>query len=78
MAVCCCQVVALCSWVLTHTAAPLQVLTELAGTLDYMAPELLQRRYDQQADIWSAGVMLHELLTGRVPFEAKSCDQVGD
>eukprot|EP00775_Hariotina_reticulata_P008781 gene8781-8959_t len=55
-----------------------QVLTELAGTLDYMAPELLQRRYYQQADVWSAGVMLHELLTGRVPFEAESCEKMLD
>jgi O-6-methylguanine DNA methyltransferase len=41
------------------------------GTLSYMAPELLLgERADVRTDIFAAGVVLHESLTGRRPFEA--------
>lgn len=53
-----------------------QPLSELAGTLDYMAPELLARCYSASADVWSAGIMLHELLTGRLPYAGDTPDEV--
>ena len=38
------------------------------GTPDYAAPEIMDKRgVDQRADIFAAGVVLYELLTGRVP-----------
>ena len=41
----------------------------IAGTLPYMAPELLRgQRGDQRADIWALGVLLYEMVTGRRPF----------
>lgn len=55
----------------------LQPLTELAGTLEYMAPEVLQRNYGAAADVWSTGVMLHELISGLLPFTGNSTEQVG-
>lgn len=34
-----------------------------------MAPEVIQRRqYGKPGDVWSAGVLLHVLLTGTLPF----------
>ncbi|MHB8954101.1 MAG: serine/threonine protein kinase [Pirellulaceae bacterium] len=44
---------------------------ECAGTLSCMAPEQLRgesHQLDGRADIWAAGVILYELLTGRQPF----------
>ena len=39
------------------------------GTLDYMAPEILQGNgYSFPADIWGLGVLLYEMLHGKVPF----------
>jgi serine/threonine protein kinase len=56
------------------------------GTPEYMSPEHLQSatEADERADVWSLGVVLFELLTGRTPFTgstisvvaAVSCDEV--
>ncbi|MFT4514989.1 MAG: serine/threonine protein kinase [Planctomycetota bacterium] len=42
------------------------------GTPYYMAPEMLQRRGDVRSDIYSLGVMLYEILCGKVPFTGDS------
>jgi hypothetical protein len=44
----------------------------LRGTLPYMAPEhLLERQFTAAGDIYSLGVTLFELLTGRPPFDGE-------
>ncbi|MBI4750211.1 MAG: protein kinase [Acidobacteria bacterium] len=43
----------------------------LIGTPAYMAPERLRNRpYDGKADVYSLGITLFQMLTGRLPFEA--------
>nr|XP_033334003.1 peripheral plasma membrane protein CASK-like isoform X3 [Megalopta genalis] len=39
------------------------------GCPHFMAPEVIQRKqYGKPGDVWSAGVLLHVLLTGTLPF----------
>ncbi|XP_040278338.1 protein kinase C delta type-like [Bufo bufo] len=46
-------------------------ISEYAGTLRYMAPEILLRKpYDTAVDWFSAGVMIYEMATGKYPFYA--------
>lgn len=40
------------------------------GTLEYVAPEMLARQeQDSTVDVWSLGILIHELLVGCAPFE---------
>ena len=45
----------------------------ICGTPNYIAPEILEGKegHSFEVDIWSAGVILFTLLTGKPPFEAK-------
>ncbi len=46
---------------------------KLAGTLPYMAPEILHgQTADIRVDIWALGVVLYEIASGTLPFQGKT------
>ncbi|KAL3158319.1 hypothetical protein ABBQ38_010562 [Trebouxia sp. C0009 RCD-2024] len=49
--------------------SPTDVLAERCGSPVYVAPEVLQKKYGQKADVWSAGMVAYLLLCARLPWK---------
>src|SRR5262245_2244441 len=50
--------------------------TQSVGTVHYMAPEVSMGRYSKEIDLYAIGIMLYEMLTGRVPFDGETPGEV--
>jgi BR serine/threonine kinase len=49
------------------------LMTTLCGTIGFLAPEVFSGLYDAlAADVWSAGVLLYAMLTGRIPWRCRN------
>lgn len=48
------------------------------GTLSYVAPEVLQKSYTSQCDLWSLGVIAFLLMSGYMPFSGSDAEQMRD
>ena len=50
--------------------------TQSVGTVYYMAPEVARGRYGKEVDVYSMGIMLCEMLCGRVPFDGETTAEI--
>jgi hypothetical protein len=50
--------------------------SESIGTCHYMAPEIGSGKYHKPIDIYAIGVILYEMLSGRVPFDGETVNEV--
>ncbi|MCX7746361.1 MAG: diguanylate cyclase [Clostridia bacterium] len=52
---------------------------ELIGTLSYMSPEqsgIIKRNIDERSDLYALGIMIYQLLTKKLPFEASHVNSI--
>ncbi len=50
--------------------------TESIGTLHYMAPEIGRGQYGREIDIYACGIILFEMLTGSLPFDGETPQEI--
>jgi serine/threonine protein kinase len=50
--------------------------TQSVGTVYYMAPEVARGEYGPEVDVYSLGVMLYELITGKLPFNGETTAEI--
>ena len=49
------------------------------GTLEYMAPEMIQNKaHNHTLDVWALGILLYELVHGRAPFTGVHPREISD
>ena len=49
---------------------------KVVGTIYYVAPEVLNKKYDEKCDLWSCGVIMYILLTKKPPFKGDNYEEV--
>lgn len=60
---------------LSCTWTPGTPMSTKAGTLLFVAPQVLGGSYDEKSDLWSCGVVMHILLCGCAPFQGEDDDE---
>lgn len=51
-------------------------MTQTYGTAYYIAPEVLNNEYNEKCDVWSVGVIMYILLSGRPPFDGNDDKEI--
>jgi len=62
-----------CSKIFTRTK---KNFSDIIGTVVYNSPEVMAGNYNKTCDIWSCGVIMYYLLSGRLPFDGETEEEI--
>lgn len=55
---------------------PNEKMQKFIGTSYYVAPEVIDKNYDEKCDVWSLGIMLYAMLCGFPPFLGETNEEI--
>lgn len=55
---------------------PNEKMQRFIGTSFYVAPEVIDKNYDEKCDVWSLGIMLYAMLCGFPPFLGETNEEI--
>ena len=58
----------ICDFAMSKIAEKQSVQNKVVGSIYYVAPEVLNQKYNEKCDLWSCGVIMYCLLSKRVQF----------
>lgn len=53
-----------------------KAMGSLVGTPYYVAPEVIRGKYGPECDVWSIGIMMYCMLSGKVPFTGETQQEI--
>ena len=62
-----------CSKIFTRTK---KNFSDIIGTVVYNSPEVMAGNYNKTCDIWSCGVIMYYLLSGHLPFDGETEEEI--
>lgn len=62
----------MCDFGLSNYCVGAEKMNLVTGTPYYLAPEVTQKEYGKECDMWSVGVCLYKMITGDFPFKANN------
>lgn len=53
-----------------------EIMNKEVGTAYYIAPEVINLHYTEKCDMWSIGVILYIMISGRPPFDGRNENEI--
>ena len=66
----------ICDFGMAKIADKNKLENKLVGTVHYVAPEVIQKKYNEKCDLWSCGVIMYVLLSRKPPFAGENTDEI--
>ena len=66
----------ICDFGMSKVVEKNSLQNKMLGSIHYIAPEVIKKKYNEKCDIWSCGVIMYVLLSKRPPFGGEYYDEI--